>query len=168
MTFEALRGPKARVRIHHEVAYDFDQRSGLWLTRAVDEDEIVENLLLDAARLQLHTQCYGTAGLLANGLNYVGLSNDAAAPAATDVVLAAELSGDGLTRAQGTVTLPTGTGTQTTIEKAFTYLGVLQLVQKSALFSAVAGGIMGHEVQFTQRSLATNDLFTVTYTITFG
>jgi hypothetical protein len=168
MHIEKLQGPKARVRIHHEVAYDFDEAAGLWLTKAIDEDEEVENLLLDAARVQLHAQCYETSGLLTNGFNYIGLSNDAGAPAAGDTTLTGELSADGLTRAQGGVTPPTGSGNQTAIQKVFTYTGSSQAVQKSALFTAVSSGVMGHEVLFTQRTLATNDTLTVTYTITLG
>lgn len=169
MHIETIQGPKARVRIHHEVAYDRDEKTGLWLTRAVDEDEIVENLLLDAARVQLHAQCYETSGLLTNGLNYVGLSNDATAPAAGDTTLTGELSGDGLDRAQGTVTPPVGAGNQTQIQEVFTYSGgASQGVQKSALFTAASSGVMGHEVTFTQRTLNTSDTLTITYTITLG
>jgi hypothetical protein len=168
MYIENIQGPKARVRIHHEVAFDFDEKAGLWLTRVIDEDEIVENLLLDAARVQLHAQCYETSGLLTNGFNWVGLSNDGTSPAAGDTTLTGELSGDGLDRAQGTVTPPTGSGSQTTIIKVFTYSGSSQAVQKAALFTAASSGVMGHEVSFTQRTLATNDTLTVTYTITLG
>lgn len=168
MHIEKLQGPKARVRIHHEVAYDRDDKTGLWLTKAVDEDEEVDNLLLDAARVQLHAQCYETSGLLTNGFNYVGLSNDGSAVAAGDTTLTGELAADGLTRAQGAVTPPTGSGNQTVVQEVFTYVGVSQAVQKSALFTAVSSGVMGHEVLFTQRTLATNDTLTVTYTITLG
>lgn len=170
MIIQQISGPKARVRIHHEVAYDQD-KSGLWLRRVENEDEIVENLITNAGRVQLHTQCYDTTaggGILTNGFNFIGLSNDGAAVAETDTSLASELAADGLTRAQGTVTLATGTGNQTTVSKVFTYTGSSQAVQKSALFTAVSGGVMAHEVLFTQRTLATNDTLTLTYTITMG
>lgn len=163
-----VAGPKARVRIHHEVAYDRDAETGLWLTRAIDEDDEVENLVLNVGRIQLHTQCYGTSGLLTNGFNYIGLSNDATAPAATDTVLTGELSGDGLDRVQGTVTPPTGPGNQTQIQNVFTYTGVSQSVQKSALFTAAVAGVMAHEVIFTPRILGTGDTLTFTYTISMG
>lgn len=162
---------KAKVRIHVERAYDYDKQTGLWLRRQVEDDEVVENIITDAGRVALHTFCYNTAAR-ANGLNYIGLSDDAAAPAAGDTALTGELTGSGLDRAQGTVTLPTGSGNQTGISKQFTYVGVPpQGVQKAALFS-VAGpppaGIMAHEIQFSQRTLFTNDLITVSYTITLG
>ena len=168
MNIVKIQGPRARVRIHHEVAYDYNEKSGLWLTKAVDDDEEVENLILNAGRVQLHVQCYETSGLLTNGFNYIGLSNDATAPDAADTTLTGELSGDGLDRAQGTVTPPTGAGNQTEIQKVFTYTGVSQGVQKSALFTAASAGVMAHEVTFTQRTLATNDTLTVTYQITLG
>lgn len=171
MLIQKITGPKARVRIHHEVAYDFDTKTGLWLTKALDADEEVENLILDAGRVQLHTQCYDTTGgggILTNGFNYIGLTNDGTAPAAADTTLTGELTTDGLARAQGTVTLATGAGNQTTVAKTFTYTGGSQAVQKSALFTASSAGVMAHEVLFTQRTLATNDTLTLTYTITLG
>jgi hypothetical protein len=164
-----MTGPRAAVRVHHEVAYDFDEDKGIWLRRVEDEDEVVHNLILDAGRVQLHSQCYATSGILTNGFNYIALTNDGTAPAAGDTTLTGEIAtAEGLDRAQGTVTLPTGSGNQTTIEKVFTYTGSSQAVQKSALFTAASAGVMAHEVQFASRSLATNDQLTVTYTITLG
>lgn len=168
MLDQLITGPKARVRIHHEVAYDLDDKTGLFLRRVEQEDELVENLILNAGRIQLHAQCYQTSGLLTNGFNYIGLSNDATAPVATDTTLTGELSSDGLGRVQGTVTPPTGSGNQTVIAKTFTYTGSSQAVQKAALFTAASGGVMAHEVLFTQRTLGSNDTITITFTITMG
>jgi hypothetical protein len=82
-------------------------------------------------------------------------------------VLTTELFGNGLTRALGTVTLPTGSGTITTIAKQFTYTGgTNQSVQKTALFDASTGGNMAHEILFTQRLLVINDTLTLTFSIT--
>lgn len=164
-----IQGPQARVRIHHEVAYARDGETGLWLTRAESDDELIDNIILDAGRVQLHAQCYKTSGLLTNGFNYIALSNDAGAPAAGDTVLAGELAADGLGRAQGAVTPPTGAGNQTVVEKVFTYTGGgSQGVQKCALFTAGAGGVMAHEVQFTLRTMNISDILAITYTITLG
>jgi hypothetical protein len=163
--------PRARCRIHHERAYDFDPKTGLYVYRTVDEDEEVLNLITDAGRVRLHTFCYNTASRT-NGLNYIALTDDGAAPAAGDTTLASELTADGLARAQGTVTLPTGSGNQTTIEKLFAYVGVAsQGVQKTALFDTVGpppAGVMAHEIIFTQRTLFTNDTLTCTFTLTVG
>jgi hypothetical protein len=125
------------------------------------------NLILNVGRVQYHKQCFGTSGLSANGMNYIALSNDATAPAATDTTLTAEIAANGLSRAQGTVTLPTGSGNQTTVDKTFTATGA-QACQKAALFDASSAGNMNHELLFTQRSLQTNDTIQVTYTLTLG
>lgn len=162
---------RALCTIRHERAYDFDDRRGVWLRRLESEEE-VGNLILNAGRVAIHTYIYGTSaqrtsgGLSGTGFNWVALSDDAAAPAAGDTTLTGELSGNGLTRAQGVVTLPTGAGTVTTVVKAFTYLGGSQGVRKTALFDASTSGKMAHEILFTQRTLVTNDLFTLTFQIT--
>lgn len=159
--------PGAVVRIRHERPYDFDEKRGIWLTRPVDEDELVHNLITDAGRVQLHTYCYGTASR-SNGFNYIALSNNGTAPAAGDTALTGELSGNGLSRAQGVVTLPTGSGNQTTVAYTFTFSGASQAVQKTALFDAAAVGNMNHEILFTQRTLFTSDTLTVTFTLTLA
>lgn len=163
---------RALCKIRHEVAYDFDEKAGIWLRRLASEEE-VPNLILNGGRVAIHTYIYGTAaqriseGLSGTGFNYIGLTNNAAAPAAGDTTLTAELVGNGLTRALGTVTLPTGGGTISTIEKQFTYTGgPTQGVQKTALFDAAAAGKMAHEILFSQRLLNTNDTLTLTFQIT--
>lgn len=161
---------RAKVLVHQERPYARDQKTGLWLYKQVGEDEEAWNLITNTGRVQLHTQVYGTTGLLTNGFNYIALTNDAAAPAATDTVLASELTNGtapGLGRVQGNVTLPTGSGTQTTIANTFTYTGgTSQAVQKTALFTASSVGVMNHEIAFTQRTLFTGDTLTLTFTIT--
>ncbi len=163
---------RAVCTIRHERAYDFDVSRGVWLRRLVAEEQI-HNILTNPGRVAIHTFVYGTAAqrttanLGANGLSYIGLSNNGSAPAASDSALAAELSGSGLSRAAGTVTLPTGAGTLTTISHTFTYSGVpTQDVQKAALFDAATGGNMAHEILFTARTLVTNDNLTLTFQIT--
>lgn len=169
MITQQISGPKARVRVHHEVAYDYDEKRGIYLRRVEVEDEVVQNLITDAGTVQLHTQCYDSSGLLTNGFNWIGLSNDATAPAEGDTTLASEITGNGLDRVQAsTITMPTGSGNQTTIANTFTFTGASQGVQKSALFVGSGAVVMAHEVQFTQRTLATNDTLTLTYTITMG
>lgn len=165
---------RARCKITHDVAYDYDEKRGIWLRLRDFEDEFY-NLILDGGRVAIHTYVYGTSaqrvseGLSGTGLNYIALTNNAAAPAAGDTTLAGELSGNGLTRAQGTVTLPTGSGNVTTVSHQFTYLGVpAQGVQKTALFDAAAAGKMAHEILFAQRTLNTNDTLTVTFQITLA
>jgi hypothetical protein len=165
----AVALPRAKALIHQERAYAFDEERGVYLYRTVGEDEEALNLVTNTGRVQLHTQSYATSGLLTNGFNYIALTNDATAPAASDTTLTAELSGNGLSRVQGAVTLASGSGNQTTIQTTFTYTGVSsQSVQKTALFTAVSVGVMNHEIAFTPRTLFTNDTLTITFTITLG
>jgi hypothetical protein len=129
--------------------------------------EVVWNLIIDAGRRQYHLQCFGTSGLGANGQNYIALSNDAVTETAASTVLSAEIAANGLSRAQGTVVLPTGSGNQTTVDKTFTATGS-QSAQKAALFNASSAGTMNHVLGFTQRNLITNDTLQTTFTLTLG
>jgi len=166
-----MQGPRARATIRHERAYDYDERTGLWLRKVVDEQE-AWNIVTDAGRRQIHTYIYGSAGQrsgLGGGLNYIGISNDGSTPAAGDTALTGELSTNGLQRQLATVTLPTGSGTQTVLQKVFTYTGVSsQGVQKTALFDLASAGVMAHEIQFAQRTLFSNDTLTVTFAISLS
>jgi hypothetical protein len=173
---EILSGPRARAVIRHEQAYDFDDKTGLWHRRLVDEQE-ASNIVTNAGRVRIHTYLYGAGGQrtpLGTGLNYIALTNDATAPAQTDTVLAGEITNTpataGLQRALATVTLPTGSGTQSVLQKIFTYTGVPgpQTVQKTALFDDATVGTMAHEIQFSPRTLFTNDTLTVTFSITLS
>lgn len=140
--------------------------------RVIDEDSVevlgrdeVWNLITNPGRIYIHKQSYDTTGLGANGLNYIALSNDALTETAVSTVLSNEITLNGLGRAQGTVTIPTGAGTQTTIAKTFTASGG-QAAQKAALFTASSAGTMNHVLAFTQRTLITGDTLAVTFTIT--
>lgn len=142
----------------------------------MSEDES-KNIITDAGRVRVHTYLYGAGGQrsgLGGGLNYIALTNDATAPAAGDTVLAGEITNTvataGLQRALGTVTLPTGSGTVTTVQKVFLFTGTPgpQGVQKTALFDAASGGTMVHEIAFAPRTLYTNDTLTVTFAVTLA
>jgi hypothetical protein len=177
---------------------DFDERRGLYVFKEPDPEERISqpfdlrviceeiiagarfarlsedeawNLITNVGRIFLHTQGYGTAGLGANGLNWIALSNDAVTETATSTVLSTEIAANGLTRAQGTVTLPVGAGNQTTVDKTFTCATATQACQKTALFTASAVGTMNHVLGFTQRTLQPGppgDTIQLTFTITLG
>ncbi len=170
---ENLPFPGAVVRVHVERAYDFDEKRGLWVYRQEEPDEVAPNLVTNAGRDQLHLQGYGETGLSSNGFNYIGLSNSATPPSATDTSLSGELlvgGAPGLQRAQGAYAHTAGTN-QTTITNTFTFTGTSQAIQLTALFNLAGppvAGIMNHEIAFTQRTLFTNDTITLTFTITLG
>jgi len=129
----------------------------------LSEDE-TSNVKTDSGMDFIHTQAYGTAGLGANGLNYIALSNDTLTETATSTTLSTEIAANGLSRAQGTVNHTAAT-TTTTIAKTFTATGA-QACQKAALFTASSAGVMNHALAFTQRSLQTGDTIQLTFTIT--
>jgi hypothetical protein len=112
----------------------------------------------------IHTQSYGSAGLGANGLNFIALSNDTLTETTGSTTLSTEIAANGLTRAQGTVAHTAGT-TITTIQRTFTATAA-QSCQKAALFTAVSAGTMNHALAFTQRTLQSGDTIQITFTIT--
>lgn len=163
---------RAVLRVRHERRRDYDEKRGLWLYERLDEDEEYGNILTNAGRVTIHSYVYGTtaqraAAGLSSGLNFIGLSNNASSPAAGDSTLAGELTTDGLQRVQGTVALPTGTGTITQVSHQFTFTGGgTQAVQKTALFDHVSAGNMAHEILFSQRTLSTSDTLTLVFVVT--
>ena len=133
----------------------------------LDREE-TDNTIENVGRIFIHTQCYGTTGILTNGLNYIALSNDtvqAAESAGTATVLSNEITTNGLARAQGTVTLPITNGLQTVIVYTWTANNT-QSAQKSALFNLASAGVINHVLPFTQRNLVATDQLLLTYTIT--
>lgn len=161
-----------------------DPKTGLlvpdirWITRQIGwapdpdcmellHEEHKWNLITNAGRIFLHKQGYDTTGISTNGLNYIALSNDTVTETATSTVLSNEITLNGLGRAIGTVTIPTGSGNQTTVARTFTASGS-QSAQKAALFSASSAGTMNHVLSFTQRSLISGDTLACTFTITLG
>lgn len=165
---------RASMVITHRRPTDFmkDVATGLMVPvpasfKMVDEPEEVWNLITNVGRIFLHKQGYDLSGLNANGLNFIALSNDTVTETGTSTVLSNEIVSNGLSRAQGTVVLPTGSGNQTTVDHTFTASGA-QSAQKAALFTASSSGTMNHVLGFTQRSLITNDTLEITFTITLG
>lgn len=132
-------------------------------------EEDVHNVVTTVGRDRLHLNGYGTSGLATNGFNWVGLSADALTETSASTTLSTELSGSGLTRAQGAYAHTVGTNT-TTITKTFTMSGAgPQTVQKAALFDLSSVGTMNHVLAFSaSRSLVLNDQLVVTFTITLG
>lgn len=129
--------------------------------------EEIWNVITNVGRAFIHTGAYATSGIQTNGLNYIALSNDTLTETASSTTLSNEIASNGLQRAQGTVVLATGAGTQTTVAKTFTATGT-QSAQKGALFSASSGGTMNHVLAFTQRALANGDTLTCTWTLTIS
>jgi hypothetical protein len=124
------------------------------------------NLITDAGKDFISAQI-GSASASANGANYVALSSDSTAPAATDTSLAGEISGNGLDRSQGTYSHTLGTNTFTVTE-VFSATGAANNIQKSGLFTAASSGTMLAENTFSSVNLISGDQLTITWTITIG
>jgi hypothetical protein len=102
------------------------------------------------------------------GANFIALSSDTTAPAATDTTLTGEVTDvNGLARAQGTYSHTAGQATFT-ISKTFSATGTYTNVQKAGLFTASSSGTMMAENTFSPVSLANGDQLTITWTITLS
>ena len=107
----------------------------------------------------------GNSGSQPAAADYIAVTEDVTAPAATDTTLASELTVDGLSRAQGTFAHTTA-ATSYTIQHTFTVTGGPHTVAKAGLFNAPAGGTMVFEALFgTTAVVTTSDTLTVTWTI---
>ena len=124
------------------------------------------NLITDAGKDFISAQI-GSASASANGANYIALSSDSTAPAATDTVLAGEISGNGLDRSQGSYSHTLGTNT-VTVTEVFSATGAANNIQKAGLFTAASGGTMLAENTFSSVNLISGDQLTITWTITIG
>ena len=131
------------------------------------EIQEVCNLLTNAGRDFLHLQGYQTSGLGTNGGNYIALTSDSAAAAATDTTLTGEITNLGLNRQQGTLAHTVGQ-TTSTITKTFTATGTSNAVQKTALFTLSSNGTMVHEATFSSVNLANNDQLQIQWTVTLS
>jgi ABC-type molybdenum transport system ATPase subunit/photorepair protein PhrA len=113
----------------------------------------------------LFAQAYSTTPG-ANGLNYIGLSNDTLTETTASTALSSEIVANGLARTQGTYAHTAGTATGT-VAYTFTATGG-QSVRKAALFDALEAGTMNHALALPegQRVLVATDMLAVTFTIT--
>jgi hypothetical protein len=132
-----------------------------WTTICKDK----HNLGTDAGEDFLHAQVYTNTVSGTRGANFIAVSSNTVAPAASDTTLAGEITTNGLGRAQATPAHSAGTNT-TTIEITFTASGAHSNVQKTAIFNASTSGTMPHVNTFTATTLASGDELRVTWTIT--
>jgi hypothetical protein len=124
------------------------------------------NLITNAGKDFIAAQL-GSTSAATNGANYIALTTNSTAPAATDTTLGGEITGSGLARAQGAYSHTSGTATYT-VSNTFTATGTVNNVQKAGLFTASSAGTMMAENTFTAVSLAANDQLTITWTITLS
>lgn len=124
------------------------------------------NLMTNDGRDRIHAVSYTLTTLSGNaGFNFMGVTSNATAPAATDTTLTAEITTNGLTRvAVATVTHTTGTNS-TVMDHTYTATGSFTAVIKVGLFNLVAAGVMGHEGLISSTDLASGDKLENIYTL---
>jgi hypothetical protein len=105
----------------------------------------------------------GNTSAQAASCNYIAVSNDGTAPAATDTTLAAEIATNGLNRQQGAYAHTNGTASFT-IQKVFSATNT-QASQKTGLFNASSSGTLCFENTYTAVTVNNGDTLTVTWTI---
>ena len=137
-----------------------------------DTEEVIckdkHNLLTNSGRDWMHAQVYTNTSAGTRGAGYIGLSSNAAAPAASDTTLTGEITTGGLARVDAGTKTHTGGTNSTTIQHTFTASGTHTAVQKAALFNAASSGYMAHENTFTAVTLQSSDTLQVTWTVTLG
>ena len=125
-------------------------------------DQTVHNLRTNAGVNWQFNQMAGTA---AGVCTYIALSNDSAAPSATDTALAAEITANGLARASATPAHSGGTSSYT-LTSTFTATGT-QSAQKAGLFNASSTGTLCFENAFSPVAMNSGDTLQVVWTLNF-
>lgn len=132
---------------------------------------IQKNLRTNVGADFWNTQLFATGAAGAQA-NWIGITTDATAPAATDTSLASEETANGLARAQASVT-HTGGASSTVLSHTWTYLGSVQkVIAKAGLFTTVGppiAGTMALETLLSSTATvnSSGDQITINWTINF-
>lgn len=137
------------------------------ITRAAtgEVEEIhTHNLRTNAGADFQKNQMSGTAVAVAN---YIAVTANATAAAATDTTLTAEETTNGLARGTGTFNAGAAGSTSYTLTRTFTYSGGSPItLAKSGMFNAASAGTMVFEAVFgSTATLVNGDQITVTWTV---
>lgn len=130
----------------------------------------VIDLLTNGGRDWMHAMVYTNtnSSQASQGGNFMALTTDTAAANATDTTLASELTRSDLARKiAGTLTHSAGSST-TSLVASWTATASQAGLVKGALFNASAAGTMSHEGTYTSATLATNDVFQLTFNTSLG
>lgn len=130
----------------------------------------VPNLLTNSGRDWMHAQVYTNTAAGTRGSGFLAVTEDTAAAAAGDTTLAAEITTNGLARADAVTKSHTVSTNSTTIEHTHTATGSFTDVVKSALFNASSSGQMTHEAKYTTGSgtMISGDTLKTTWTLNLG
>jgi len=137
-----------------------------------DTEEIIckdkHNLLTNSGRDWMHAQVYTNTAAGDRGAGYIALTTSTTTPAATDTLLASEITTGGLERADATTKTHDAGTNSTTLQHTFTSSATHTAVIKAALFNAASSGTMAHINTFTSVTLQSADTLQVTWTLTLG
>jgi hypothetical protein len=137
-----------------------------------DTEEIIckdkHNLLTNSGRDWMHAQVYTNTAAGDRGAGYIALTTSTTTPAATDTLLASEITTGGLERADATTKTHSSGTNSTTLQHTFTSSATHTAVIKAALFNAASSGTMAHINTFTSVTLQSADTLQVTWTLTLG
>jgi len=125
-------------------------------------DQTVHNLRTNAG---VNWQFNQMAGTTAGVCTYIALSNDSAAPSATDTALAGEITTNGLARAN-TTPAHSDNNSSYTLTSTFTATGT-QSAQKAGLFNAASSGTLCFENAFSAVAMNSGDTLQVVWTLNF-
>lgn len=131
-----------------------------------------KNLRTNAGADFWNTQLFSTSIAAGNQANWIGITTDSTAPAATDTSLASEQTANGLARAQGTVAHTAGQSS-TVISHTWTYTGSSSVtIAKAGLFTAAGppvAGTMALETLLSSTATVNSngDQLTINWTINF-
>ena len=125
------------------------------------------NLITNAGRNFIAQELGDSANAGTAAAEYIAVSTNVDAPAATDTTLTGEIASGGLERAQGTFAHVADTDSWT-ISNTFTASAGHTAVQKAGLFTAASSGTMMAENTFSSVNLASGDQLTITWTIDLG
>lgn len=132
----------------------------------------VPNLLTNGGRDDFIDKCYIHNGVGTAAGNFIGISSDTGAPAATDTSLTGEKTTNGLSRAQATTRTHTTGSNDWSLQITFTDTTAQTLaLQKAGLFTVTGppvAGVMSHESTFTSVDLQVNDQLQLTWSGTLG
>ena len=125
-------------------------------------DQTAHNLRTNAG---VNWQFNQMAGTTAGVCTYLALSNDSAAPSATDTALAAEITTNGLARAN---TTPAHSGNTSSYTLTYTFSATgTQSAQKAGLFNAPSSGTLCFENAFSPVAMNSGDTLQVVWTLNF-
>lgn len=125
-------------------------------------DQTVHNLRTNAG---VNWQFNQMAGTTAGVCTYIALSNDTGAPSATDTAVTAEITSNGLARANATPAHSSNTSSYT-LTYTFTATGT-QSAQKAGLLNASSGGTLCFENVFSPVAMNSGDTLQVVWTLNF-